>query len=144
MNFFIPLIIITAHFYWKICISESILDNLNKINPFLFDAFSSHPFTYHSVQSLLRNYISNNFTLNEIYINLEKRILLIIRNITEHKENLQLAGEFIRDHLDSGSDSNPDENFIISFPPVNENLILEKKCRTSAFNCLKSVSEMAK
>ena len=144
MNFFIPLIIITTHFYWRICISESILDNLNKINPFLFDAFSSHPFTYHSVQSVLRNYISNNFTLSKAYIDLEKRILLIIRNITEHKENLQLAGEFIRDHLDSGSETNPDQNFIISFPAVNLNLVLEKNCRISALSCVKNVSEMAK
>jgi hypothetical protein len=142
--FFFLIILISTNLNWKTFLAESILDDLNKISPLLFDAFSSPPFTYHSVYNYFRlnNTLSN--CLKRPFDSFKKHILKIIGNITEHKKNLQLAGEFIRDHLDSGSDSNPDENFIISFPPVNENLILEKKCRTSAFNCLKSVSEMAK
>ena len=135
------LLFISIHLRVVKCKSNPILEDLNKISPLLFDAFSRWPFTYGQVKTELNNYLRLN---HEVLSNLTHTIRSVISNVTSHMENLEMAGEFIRDHLHSGSETNLNENFLVSFPAVNENLVLENTCRLSALSCINSVVKMAK
>ena len=116
-----------------------ILDQLNDLNPRLFEYYSNQTLSYDYVQFKLRNIIASNASTNHsCFIS---KVDSIIKRANEHRANLQTAATFIANNF---YEEEVFENHTLRFPQIDENAPLGVKCSKSALDCIEDVAYNAK